>query len=92
MAHNYAAIYRMYNFDWDPEPGTVQYKIDQRIRRVGAARQRGAWGVQALQPRCHTGGLSMCRDTMAAEGHERCKVLRTCVRPCRFQADTLIKK
>ncbi|PNW82944.1 hypothetical protein CHLRE_06g300550v5 [Chlamydomonas reinhardtii] len=34
VAHNYAAIYRMYNFDWDPEPGTVQYKIDQRIRRA----------------------------------------------------------
>ncbi|EFJ49752.1 hypothetical protein VOLCADRAFT_104196 [Volvox carteri f. nagariensis] len=34
VAHNYAAVYRMYNFDWDPEPGTVQYKIDQRIRRA----------------------------------------------------------
>ncbi|KXZ49183.1 hypothetical protein GPECTOR_22g773 [Gonium pectorale] len=34
VAHNYAAIYRKYNFDWDPEPGTVQYKIDQRIRRA----------------------------------------------------------
>ncbi|GLI62117.1 hypothetical protein VaNZ11_004653 [Volvox africanus] len=34
VAHNYAAVYRMYNFDWDPEPGTIQYKIDQRIRRA----------------------------------------------------------
>jgi hypothetical protein len=34
VAQNYAAIYRKYNFDWDPEPGSIQYKIDQRIRRV----------------------------------------------------------
>ncbi|KAG2495216.1 hypothetical protein HYH03_006822 [Edaphochlamys debaryana] len=34
VAQNFAAIYRMYNFDWDPEPGTVQYQIDQRIRRA----------------------------------------------------------
>ncbi|GLC49066.1 hypothetical protein PLESTB_000178800 [Pleodorina starrii] len=34
VATNYAAVYRLYNFDWDPEPGTIQYKIDQRIRRA----------------------------------------------------------
>ncbi|GFR52136.1 hypothetical protein Agub_g14651, partial [Astrephomene gubernaculifera] len=34
VADNYTAIYEMYNFDWDPEPGSVQYKIDQRIRRA----------------------------------------------------------
>lgn len=34
VAKNYAHIYSMYNFDWDPEPGSVQYKIDQRIKRV----------------------------------------------------------
>lgn len=33
-AHNYKRIYDQYNFDWDPEPGSVQYKIDQRIKRV----------------------------------------------------------
>jgi hypothetical protein len=35
-AHNYAHIYSLYNFDYDPEPGSVQWKIDQRIKRVGA--------------------------------------------------------
>ncbi len=35
-AKNYAHIYSLYNFDYDPEPGSVQWKIDQRIKRVGA--------------------------------------------------------
>lgn len=26
--------YRMYNFDYDPEPGSAQHKVDQRIQRV----------------------------------------------------------
>lgn len=34
FVHNYAHIYSMYNFDYDPEPGSVQHKIDQRIARV----------------------------------------------------------
>jgi len=34
FVQNYAHIYSMYNFDYDPEPGSVQYKIDQRIKRV----------------------------------------------------------
>lgn len=34
VAHNYKRLYEMYNFDYDPEPGSVQYKIDQRIKRV----------------------------------------------------------
>jgi len=34
VAHNYAHIHSLYNFDWDPEPGSVQYKIDQRIKRA----------------------------------------------------------
>ena len=33
-ANNYKRIYEMYNFDFDPEPGTAQYKVDQRIKRV----------------------------------------------------------
>ncbi len=37
VANNYQRIYDMYNFDFDPEPGTVQYKIDQRIKRVREA-------------------------------------------------------
>ncbi len=34
VAKNYQRIYEMYNFDYDPEPGSVQHKIDQRILRV----------------------------------------------------------
>eukprot|EP00775_Hariotina_reticulata_P009883 gene9883-10040_t len=32
-AKNHAHIYRMYNFDWDPEPGSVEFILNQRIRR-----------------------------------------------------------
>ncbi len=40
VAQNYKHVYEMYNFDWDPEPGSVQYKIDQRIRRAQALQLR----------------------------------------------------
>lgn len=33
VAKNHKHIYDMYNFDWDPEPGSVNYVINQRIRR-----------------------------------------------------------
>jgi hypothetical protein len=33
VAKNHAHIFNMYNFDWDPEPGTVDYMINQRIKR-----------------------------------------------------------
>jgi hypothetical protein len=36
VATNYQRLYDMYNFDFDPEPGSVQYRIDARIQ-VGAA-------------------------------------------------------
>lgn len=49
VAHSYAAVYRMYNFDWDPEPGTVQYKIDQRIRRVGVVRGTRAQSITCVE-------------------------------------------
>jgi hypothetical protein len=32
-AKNHSHIYRMYNFDWDPEPGSVEHMINQRIKR-----------------------------------------------------------
>lgn len=41
-AQNYAHIYSLYNFDYDPEPGTAQWRIDQRIKRVRAAMGPGA--------------------------------------------------
>jgi hypothetical protein len=34
VAQQYAKVYEMYNLEWDPAPGTPQYNIDQRIRRV----------------------------------------------------------
>lgn len=42
VAHNYKRLYEMYNFDYDPEPGSVQYKIDQRIKRVSKGNLAGA--------------------------------------------------
>ena len=36
VAQNYKKIYEMYNFDFDPEPGSAQYIVDQRIKRVRA--------------------------------------------------------
>ncbi|KAF6253126.1 hypothetical protein COO60DRAFT_1703964 [Scenedesmus sp. NREL 46B-D3] len=33
VAKNHAHIFSMYNFDWDPEPGTVEYIINQRVKR-----------------------------------------------------------
>jgi hypothetical protein len=33
VAKNHAHIFSMYNFDWDPEPGTVEYMINQRVKR-----------------------------------------------------------
>ncbi|MEW5318160.1 MAG: hypothetical protein WDW38_009405 [Sanguina aurantia] len=33
VAANYQSLHNMYNFDWDPEPGSVQHMIDQRIIR-----------------------------------------------------------
>jgi hypothetical protein len=33
VAKNHAHIFSMYNFDWDPEPGSVEYMINQRIKR-----------------------------------------------------------
>ncbi len=44
VANNYKHIYEMYNFDFDPEPGSAQYKVDQRIKRVSrgeAGQERG---------------------------------------------------
>ena len=51
VAKNYKHIYDMYNFDWDPEPGSVQYKIDARIARAQELREnslaRMAAGAEA---------------------------------------------
>jgi hypothetical protein len=33
VAKNHAHIFSMYNFDWDPQPGSVEYMINQRIKR-----------------------------------------------------------
>jgi hypothetical protein len=33
VAKNHSHIFSMYNFDWDPEPGTVEYMIHQRVKR-----------------------------------------------------------
>ncbi|GBF96794.1 hypothetical protein Rsub_09650 [Raphidocelis subcapitata] len=33
-AKNYAHVHRMYNFDWDPTPGTAEWQVEQRIRRA----------------------------------------------------------
>ena len=41
VANNYKHIYEMYNFDFDPEPGSVQYKVDQRIKRVRSVGRSG---------------------------------------------------
>ena len=42
VAQNYKKIYEMYNFDFDPEPGSAQYVVDQRIKRVSAV-ECGVW-------------------------------------------------
>lgn len=48
VAHNYEVVHSQYNFDYDPQPGSVQWTIDQRIRRAQelmlrhAARKRAA--------------------------------------------------
>jgi hypothetical protein len=34
VAQNYQRIYEMYNFDYDPEPGSAQYIVEQRMKRV----------------------------------------------------------
>lgn len=34
VAHNYKHVYNMYNFDYDPAPGSAQYLVDQRMRRA----------------------------------------------------------
>ncbi len=34
MAKNFQHVHDMYNFDYDPTPGTAQYKVEQRIRRA----------------------------------------------------------
>ncbi|GAX76343.1 hypothetical protein CEUSTIGMA_g3789.t1 [Chlamydomonas eustigma] len=34
VAQNYQRIYEMYNFDYDPEPGSAQYIVEQRIKRA----------------------------------------------------------
>ncbi len=34
VAKNYQHVHDQYNFDWDPQPGSVQWKIDQRIKRA----------------------------------------------------------
>jgi len=39
-AKNYAHVHSLYNFDWDPEPGSAQWKVDQRIRRAGELHDR----------------------------------------------------
>ena len=53
VAHNHAAVYKAYNFDWDPEPGSVDAVINARIRR-GAELQgrrllRMAGGLDAAE-------------------------------------------
>jgi len=55
FVHNYAHIYSMYNFDFDPEPGSVQHKIDQRISRVG-----GCWPQCSARALWDVAGLGTC--------------------------------
>lgn len=33
VARNHKHVYDMYNFDWDPEPGSINWLINQRIKR-----------------------------------------------------------
>jgi len=33
VARNHKHVYDMYNFDWDPEPGSINWVINQRIKR-----------------------------------------------------------
>ena len=34
IAASYQKVHDMYNFDYDPQPGTALYEVDQRIKRV----------------------------------------------------------
>jgi hypothetical protein len=34
VAKNFKHVHDLYNFDYEPTPGTAQYKVDQRIRRA----------------------------------------------------------
>jgi hypothetical protein len=45
-AHNHALVFEQYNLDWDPEPGTAQYVVDQRIRRARELHERQAKRVE----------------------------------------------
>lgn len=40
VAENLEHVYNMYNFDWDPQPGSVQWRIDQRIQKAEELRLR----------------------------------------------------
>lgn len=53
VAHNYQTLHNMYNFDWDPEPGSVQHMIDQRIIRVSHHHKyaESEWVLSAFQYR-----------------------------------------
>ncbi|KAJ9507502.1 hypothetical protein QJQ45_006474 [Haematococcus lacustris] len=46
-AKNHEHIYSMYNFDYDPEPGSIQWHIDQRIARAGELQQRAVMRMAA---------------------------------------------
>jgi hypothetical protein len=45
-AHNHALIFEQYNLDWDPEPGSAQYIVDQRVRRAKELHERQARRVE----------------------------------------------
>ena len=45
-AHNHAVVYEQYNLDWDPEPGSAQYVVDQRVRRAQELHERQAARVE----------------------------------------------
>lgn len=44
-AKNYSYIHSLYNFDYDPQPGSVQYNIDQRIKRAGELQMQALAGM-----------------------------------------------
>eukprot|EP00955_Chlamydomonas_euryale_P105777 365661-Chlamydomonas_euryale.AAC.62 len=70
VAHNHQRVYDMYNFDFDPEPGTVQYAIDQRIKRAHELRMSQLARVEedvdaALKATSGAGGATNAVATLA---------------------------
>eukprot|EP00798_Chlamydomonas_sp_ICE-L_P018651 gene18651-25167_t len=70
IAQNYSRIYEMYNFDYDPEPGTAQYAIDQRIRRASELQTNSMARIAAAAEEEVALDLAMEEEYLAMQAEE----------------------